>query len=64
MIVEIDGDEVTEAAAVRDAILDKEPGDTVRDQRSCGPARSKTVEAELATAGRPILTWGSEGATR
>jgi len=50
VIVEIDGDEVTEAAQVREAILDKEPGDQVsitilRD------GEEQTLDVELGRRG-------------
>ena len=50
VIVEIDGEEVTEASAVRDTILDKEPGDTV-EIKIVRAGEDKTVEAELARRG-------------
>ena len=45
-----DGEEVTEASAVRDTVLDKEPGDTVQI-KILRAGEDKTVEAELARRG-------------
>jgi putative serine protease PepD len=50
VIIEIDGEEVTEASAVRDAILDKEPGDTV-ELKILRAGDERTVEAELGQRG-------------
>ncbi len=50
VIVAIDGDEVTEAAAVRAAILDKEPGDTV-EITILRAGEEQTIEAELGRRG-------------
>jgi len=50
VIVEIDGDAVTEAAAVREAILDKEPGDTV-ELTILRAGEEQTVGAELGRRG-------------
>ncbi len=50
VIVEIDGEEVTEAAAVREAILDKEPGDQVRIT-ILRNGEEQTVEVELGRRG-------------
>jgi S1-C subfamily serine protease len=48
--VAIDGQEVTEASAVREAILDKEPGDTV-ELKIVRAGQEKTLEAELGQRG-------------
>jgi S1-C subfamily serine protease len=50
VIVAIDGQEVTEASAVREAILDKEPGDTV-ELKIVRAGQEKTLEAELGQRG-------------
>jgi putative serine protease PepD len=50
VIVEIDGSEVTEATQVREAILDKEPGDTV-ELKVLRAGEEKTLEAELGRRG-------------
>ena len=50
VIIEIDGDAVTEAGAVRDTILDKEPGDTV-ELKILRAGDERTVEAELGQRG-------------
>jgi len=50
VIVEIDGEAVTEAAAVRETILDKKPGDTV-ELTIVRAGEEQTIEAELARRG-------------
>jgi putative serine protease PepD len=50
VIIEIDGDAVTEAVDVRDAILDKEPGDTV-EITVVRAGEEMTLEAELGSRG-------------
>ncbi len=50
VIIEIDGDDVTEAAAVRDAILDKEPGDRV-EITILRAGDEQTLTAELGRRG-------------
>ena len=50
MIVEIDGDAVTEAVDVREAVLDKEPGDTI-EIVVLRAGEEQTLEAELGQRG-------------
>jgi len=50
VIVEIDGQEVTESAAVREAILEKDPGDTV-ELKIVRAGQEETLEAELGRRG-------------
>jgi S1-C subfamily serine protease len=50
VIIEIDGDEVTESGQVREAILDKEPGDTI-ELRIVRTGEERTVEATLEERG-------------
>jgi putative serine protease PepD len=50
VIIEIDGDEVTESSQVRDEILDREPGDTI-EITILREGDERTLEAELQERG-------------